>query len=119
MRISDWSSDVCSSDLDTRWAGLPTLSERFDAFRTLDDQARGAWVAFAVAQTLEVTLNVADGGRANGFHDHLGRLLGIEVAQWWRPPAKNFFGRVKKDIMLEAPVVIGARKSGVSGKSGS
>src|SRR3546814_4806310 len=46
--------------LDTRWAGLPTLSERFDAFRTLDDQARGAWVAFAVAQTLEVTLNVAE-----------------------------------------------------------
>src|SRR3546814_2227791 len=80
MRISDWSSDVCSSDL------------------TLDDQARGAWVAFAVAQTLEVTLNVADGGRANGFHDHLGRLLGIEVAQWWRPTAENFFGRVKKEI---------------------
>src|SRR3546814_2475675 len=84
MRISDWSSDVCSSDL-----------------------ARGAWVAFAVAQTLEVTLNVADGGRANGFHDHLGRLLGIEVAQWWRPTAENFFGRVKKDIMLEALVDIG------------
>src|SRR3546814_6230579 len=125
MRISDWSSDVCSSDLpslaldlaiflmanrvvyhasyvrdhttfrtpaaslpifsfrdeeslashtldeqrqalDTRWAGLPTLSERFDAFRTLDDPARGAWVAFAVAQPLEVTLNVADSGRAHG-----------------------------------------------------
>ena len=93
--------------LDTSWAGHTTMSERFDAFRGLDDQARGAWVAFAVAQTLEATLNVADGGRANGFHDHLGRVLGIEVASWWRPTAENFFGRVKKDVMLDALQDIG------------
>src|SRR3546814_2486924 len=93
MRISDWSSDVCSSDLlmaqdvvfeqnyvrnhstlkssgaqfpifgfrdegsmasqaiedqrqrlDTSWAGHKTMSERFDAFRPLDAEARGSWV---------------------------------------------------------------------------
>jgi ParB family chromosome partitioning protein len=93
--------------LDTSWAGHTTMSERFDAFRALDDQARGAWVAFAIAQTLEATLNVADGGRANGFHDHLGRLLDIQVASWWRPTAANFFGRVKKDVMLDALEEIG------------
>jgi ParB family chromosome partitioning protein len=93
--------------LDTSWVGHPTLSERFDAFRALDDQARGGWVAFAVARTLEPTLNIADGGRACGFHDHLGRMLDIQVAQWWRPTAENFFGRVKKDIMLDALEEIG------------
>ena len=93
--------------LDTSWAGHTTMSERFDAFRALDDQARGAWVAFAIAQTLEATLNVADGGRANGFHDHLGRLLDIQVANWWRPTAANFFSRVKKDVMLDALEEIG------------
>lgn len=93
--------------LDTSWAGHTTMSERFDAFRALDDQARGAWVAFAIAQTLEATLNVADGGRANGFHDHLGRLLDIQVAHWWRPTAANFFSRVKKDVMLDALEEIG------------
>ena len=93
--------------LDTSWAGHLTMSERFDAFRALDDQARGAWVAFGIAQTLEPTLNVADGGRANAFHDHLGRILGIEVAHWWRPTAENFFGRVKKGVMLDALEEIG------------
>lgn len=93
--------------LDTSWAGHDTMSARFDAFRALDDEARGAWVAFVIAQTLEPTLNAGDGGRLNGFHDHLGRILDIEVAQWWRPTAANFFGRVKKDVMLDALEDIG------------
>src|SRR3546814_19675910 len=29
MRISDWSSDVCSSDLHEMWKGLATLRPRF------------------------------------------------------------------------------------------
>lgn len=93
--------------LDTSWAGHITMSERFDAFRVLDEQARGAWVAYAIAQTLEPTLNAADGGRVNGFHDHLGRILDIQVENWWRPTAENFFGRVKKGVMLEALEEIG------------
>ena len=93
--------------LDTSWVGHDTMTARFDAFRALDEQARGAWVAFAIAQTLEATLNIADGGRVNGFHDHLGRILGIEVAQWWRPTFENFFNRVKKDVMLDALEEIG------------
>ena len=93
--------------LDTSWVGHDTMTARFDAFRALDEEARGAWVAFSIAQTMEATLNIADGGRVNGFHDHLGRLLGIEVANWWRPTAENFFGRVKKDVMLDALEEIG------------
>lgn len=93
--------------LGTSWAGHATMTERFDAFRALDDEARGAWVAFSIARTLEPTLNVPDGYRSNGFHDHLGRLLGIKVEHWWRPTAENFFGRVKKDVMLDALEEIG------------
>jgi ParB family chromosome partitioning protein len=93
--------------LDTSWAGYPTMTERFDAFRTLDEEARGAWVAFSIARTLEPTLNVAEGYRSNGFHDHLGRLLDIQVENWWRPTAENFFGRVKKTVMLDALEDIG------------
>lgn len=93
--------------LDTSWAGYQTMTERFDAFRALDDEARGAWVAFAIARTLEPSLNVGQGYRSNGFHDHLGRLLGIQVEHWWRPTAENYFGRVKKDVMLDALQEIG------------
>ncbi|EKU72589.1 ParB/RepB/Spo0J family partition protein [Sphingobium yanoikuyae] len=91
----------------TSWAGHDTMSARFDAFRALDDEARGGWVAFVIAQTFEPTLNAGDGGRLNGFHDHLGRILDIRVEQWWRPTAANFFGRVKKDVMLDALEDIG------------
>jgi ParB family transcriptional regulator, chromosome partitioning protein len=93
--------------LDTSWAGHKTMTERFDAFRALDDEARGNWVAFSIARTLEPSLNVAEGGRSNGFHDHLGRALDIQVEHWWRPTAENFFGRVKKDVMLDALEDIG------------
>ena len=93
--------------LDTSWAGHKTMTERFDAFRALDDEARGAWVAYSIARTLEPTLNVTEGYRSNGFHDHLGRLLDIQVENWWRPTAENFFGRVKKGVMLEALEEIG------------
>jgi len=93
--------------LDTSWAGHKIMTERFDAFRSLDDEARGAWVAFSIARTLEPTLNVAEGYRSNGFHDHLGRLLDIQVENWWRPTAENFFGRVKKTVMLDALEEIG------------
>ncbi|MET3828101.1 ParB family chromosome partitioning protein [Sphingomonas sp. PvP055] len=99
--------DDQSQKLDTSWAGLPTMTERFDAFRALDDEARGAWVAYSIARTLEPTLNVAEGYRSNGFHDHLGRLLDIQVENWWRPTAENFFGRVKKTVMLDALEQIG------------
>ena len=93
--------------LDTSWAGLPTMTARFDAFRALGDEVRGAWVAYSIARTLEPTLNVAEGYRSNGFHDHLGRLLDIQVENWWRPTAENFFGRVKKTVMLDALEEIG------------
>jgi len=93
--------------LDTSWGGLPTMTARFDAFRALDDEARGAWVSYSIARTLEPTLNVAEGYRSNGFHDHLGRLLDIQVENWWRPTAENFFGRVKKTVMLDALEEIG------------
>ncbi len=93
--------------LNTSWVVHHTMTARFDAFRALDEDARGAWVAYSIAQTLEATLNVPDGGRVNGFHDHIGRLLGIDVATWWRPTAANFFNRVKKDVMLDALEEIG------------
>ena len=93
--------------LDTSWVGHNTMTARFDAFRALDDEARGAWVAYSIARTLEPTLNVAEGYRSNGFHDHLGRLLDIQVENWWRPTAENFFGRVKKTVMLDALEEIG------------
>lgn len=99
--------DEQAKALDKSWAVHKTMDARFDAFRALTEEARGAWIGYAVARTLEPTLNIPDGGRVNGFHDHLGRLLDIKVEQWWRPTADNYFGRVKKDVILDALDEIG------------
>ena len=81
-------------------------AERFDAFRALPDEARAAWLGHAVARTLEASLNLA-GPRACGFHDHLGQLLGIDVARWWRPTGANYFDRVPKSVTLAALAEVG------------
>jgi ParB family chromosome partitioning protein len=92
--------------LDRSWTQGDTRAERFDAFRGLNEEARAAWLGFAVARTLEASLNLA-GPRACAFHDHLGRLLGIEPARWWRPTGANYFDRVPKSVTLAALAEIG------------
>ena len=92
--------------LDRSWTGGATRAERFDAFRALPDAARAAWLGYAVARTLEASLNLP-GQRSCPFHDHLGDLLGIDVANWWRPTGANYFDRVAKAVTLEALEEIG------------
>jgi len=95
-----------SEALDSSWTEAGTRAGRFDAFRALPDEARAAWLAYAVARTLEASLNFP-GGRVCAFHDHLGRLLGIEVPKWWRPTGANYFDRVPKVTILEALEEVG------------
>lgn len=92
--------------LDRSWTAADSRAGRFDAFRALPDEARGAWLGHAVARTLEASLNLP-GARTCPFHDHLGRLLGIDVAKWWRPTGANFFDRVPKSVTLAALEEIG------------
>ena len=90
--------------LDYSWADHRTAAARFDAFRALDDDCRGAWAGWTMAKTLEPKLADEPGA---AFHNHLGRSLGIDVAAWWRPTAKNYFTRVRKGVVLEALAAIG------------
>jgi ParB family chromosome partitioning protein len=92
--------------LDRSWIEGKTRAARFDAFRALSDDARAAWLGHAVARTLEACLNLA-GERSCSFHDHLGQLIGIEVARWWRPTGANFFDRVPKNVTLAALAEVG------------
>lgn len=83
--------------LDHSWQEAGSLAARFDAFCALDDEQRAAWGGWVVARSLDATLP----GESNGiFHNHLGQLLGINAAAWWRPTAANYFGRIKKDAIL-------------------
>ena len=87
--------------LDESWREGANVGARFDRFRALDEEARAAWLGFVVGRSLEASLNVA-GERAIPFHDHLGCLIGIDMAAWWRPSAANYFDRVSKQVTLGA-----------------
>lgn len=87
--------------LDETWRSGRDQCERFDRFRALSDEARAAWLGHVVARSLEASLNMS-GERRIPFQDHLGVLIGIDIAQWWRPTAANYFDRVPKQVILEA-----------------
>lgn len=91
-----WASIV--TDLDRSWTEGKTVSERYDAFCALSDQARGAWLGWAVARTLHA---VPAGDRGADMIDHLGRKLEIDMAAWWRPTARTYFDRVSKPRILD------------------
>ena len=94
------------SGLDESWRSGEDASSRFKMFRALADESRAAWLGFVVARTLEASLNMA-GERQISFQDHLGSTIGIDIAQWWRPTAANYFDRVSKQVILDALTDVG------------
>lgn len=89
------------SGLDETWRAGADVSERFDRFRAMSEESRAGWLGHVAARTLEASLNMA-GERRIDFHDHLGRVIGIDMAAWWRPTAVNYFDRVPKAVILDA-----------------
>jgi ParB family transcriptional regulator, chromosome partitioning protein len=94
------------SSLDESWRAVSEATSRFDLFRALPDDCRAAWLGYVVARSLEASLNMA-GERQLPFQDHLGSLIGINMAQWWRPTAANYFDRVSKQVILDALTDVG------------
>lgn len=94
------------SSLDESWRAGTDATSRFDLFRALSDDSRAAWLGYVVARSLEASLNMT-GERQLPFQDHLGSLIGIDMAQWWRPTAANYFDRVSKQVILDALTDVG------------
>lgn len=83
--------------LDRSWTEPDTIEARYDAFCALRDEARSAWLAWAIARTLHA---VPVGRRGSRFLDHLGAKLAIDVAACWRPQAATYFDRITKPVIL-------------------
>jgi ParB family chromosome partitioning protein len=94
------------SGLDESWRAGEDVAARFDHFRSLGDDARAAWLGFVVGRTFEASLNMA-GDRHIALQDRLGCQIGIDMAQWWRPTAANYFDRVSKQVILDALADVG------------
>lgn len=90
--------------LNRSWTNHKEIEARYDAFCALDQAERAAWLGWAVARTLHA---VPDGLTGSSFLNHLGAKLGIDVAAWWRPTARNFFDRITKPAILKLFEAIG------------
>jgi ParB family chromosome partitioning protein len=110
FRTPDAAATIAAAEsaeaLDRSWTEGSSRAARFDTFRALSEEARAAWLGHAVARTLEASLKLP-GERACPFHDHLGELLGIDPAAWWRPTGSNYFDRVPKSVTLAALSEVG------------
>ncbi|QUT07562.1 ParB/RepB/Spo0J family partition protein [Sphingobium phenoxybenzoativorans] len=90
--------------LDRSWIDHDDVRDRYDAFCALSDEARAAWLGWAVARTFDA---VPAGKTGSAFIDHLGDKLAIDVAVWWRPSAKNYFDRITKPAILDLFETVG------------
>ena len=64
--------------LDRSWADSPDITDRYEAFCALDEDARAAWLGWAIARTLHA---VPAGGSGSAMLDHLGRKLDIKSVE--------------------------------------
>lgn len=83
--------------LDRTWLVHTLMQDRYDAFCALADEARAAWLGWAIARTLQA---VSAGSTGDIFLNHIGQKLAIDAAAWWRPTAQNFFDRISKGTIL-------------------
>src|SRR3546814_14199002 len=82
MRISDWSSDVCSSDL-TYASQRPVLA---DVMHFLPATLQLAAAALVVMMVFSIPIGIWAARYKNSFFDHVVRLiatLGVSMPNFW------------------------------------
>ena len=82
-----------ASALDLDWLKLPP-AEGFAALAALPSEAKQRLFARCIAACLKPQLAIEDG--ADPVIEAAGRRLAIPFADYWRPTAANYWGRVKK-----------------------
>ena len=93
--------------LDLDWLSLPP-AEGFKALSALPPEAKQRLFAWCVASCLNAQLAVED--RADPVVECAGARLAIPFADYWRPTAANYWGRVKKAHSLAiAEAILGRR----------
>jgi ParB family chromosome partitioning protein len=79
--------------LDLEWLKLPP-ADAFATLAALTMDAKQRLFAWCIASCLKPQLAIED--RADPVIECSGRRLGIPFADYWRPTAANYWGRVKK-----------------------
>ena len=88
-----------TESLATGWLKPTSEAARFEAFRSLPEQAKQELLAYCVALTLQPKLAPASGEETTAYDAALA-LTCASVAAYWRPTGANFLSRISRDQLL-------------------
>jgi len=116
VSASDLDDTVAGAELKALAEALPFIANRpsdpvelFDAIRALEQEVKLRLLAYCTAMTLKVGLP-SDTTKAQRLADHVGAILDVDVAAYWRPTEQRYFSRVKKAHLLEVLDGVGFSK---------
>lgn len=73
--------------------------------READRELKHSLLAYLIATSIDVTQR--GGSEARPLSHELHQALDLNLTHWWTPTAENYFGRVRRDQVLEALKEIG------------
>ena len=88
--------------LQNEWMAEKGEIARFEAFRAMTADEMAAWLAWCLARTI-----VRTWPGAVPLVEHLAQMLQVEPHKVWRPTASNYFGRVPKNVTMQALEEVG------------
>lgn len=89
--------DEAETQLNTSWAAFGSEGEQFDAFRSLSKAEKSKILTFCVARSSFAKPTKAQ----NDLSRTLARSVDFSMNQYWTATADNYYGRVKRDVLLE------------------
>jgi ParB family chromosome partitioning protein len=91
--------EAVGKSLPSGWRKATSEAARFEAFRSLPQEARLEVLAYCVALTLQPKLGPAEGDAATAYDAALA-LTEANVAGYWRSSKDNFLARISRDQLL-------------------
>lgn len=96
--VSEKILEALKANLRLEWMTLPK-AEQFAAMCELSAEEKQALFAFTASHGVQQQL-ATDSDPIPGI-EAAGARMNIAVEDYWRPTAANYFGRVKKDVLLD------------------
>src|SRR5262249_52510938 len=91
--------EAIAKSLPSSWRKPASEAARFEAFRSLPQEAKLELLAYCVALTLQPKLRPVDASEATAYDCALALTEG-SVADYWRPTKDSFLSRVTRDQLL-------------------
>ena len=99
------SLETSKNALDTSWQKSEDITERFEAFCTLDHTEKMKWVAWSVANNYSISLNKLHSWNVPDIKEHVIARMNINWGQVWRPD-EAYFNMLNRTHLLKIAALL-------------